>query len=456
MTRYLTISGLVLAAALALVVLSTTPAGAVEEKTLPAYFATEGIGSEETVKIDGEQIGSATTLTFGGQPPLTCSSIKYSGAFAFTGPVSEEEVPITPAFITCHVISPFFGTRTTTVAMNGCAFRIEPTATVTESEEVHLLGDTDIACPEGKKIEVTVFNTSSTNDEKVEPLCKYTVSAQSNLSGTTFTNKVNTPSSVNDIVADFNLGSIKVIRTSGSIFFCGAPEQTATYKGEATLRATNAKSEYVDLQERDRKMFRLGDNSKTVGGAGIGELQTEQKRLVCNTASYEMTVANVQIGTLQFKPSYSGCFFGALNADVKFEGCEYKYTLEAFFHFGPPRITTATFGIVCGGGNPINVEVTDANKKVTCTLTLGEQTSKAGSVSFMNGSVGQSAKFSEEVIVLENKVTALEYEVNGDPNTCGKNEKLKDGALEGSFAIKATDHKGNSMGIRIFGSNKHL
>lgn len=456
MTRYLTISGLVLAAALALVVLSTTPAGAVEEKTLPAYFATEGISSEETVKLDGEQIGSATTLTVGSQPPLTCSSIKYSGAFAFTGPVSEEEVPITPEFTTCHVISSFFGTRTATVALNGCTLRIEPTATVTESEAVDHLGDTDIACPEGKTIEITVFNTASSNDEKVEPLCKYTVSAQSNLPGITFTNKVNTPSSANDIVADFNIGSIKVTRTSGSIFFCGAAEQTATYKGEATLRATNAVGGYVDALVKDEKHFRLADNSKTVGGAGIGELQTEKKRLVCNTASYEMAVTAFSIGTLQFKPSYSGCFFGSLNADVKFEGCEYKYTLEAFFHFGPPRITTATFSIVCGGGKPITVEATDANKKVICTLTLEAQTSAAGSVSFMNGSVKQSAKFSDESVILENKVSALEYEVKGDPTTCGQNKKLKDGALEGSFVIKATDHKSNSLGIRLFGANKHL
>jgi hypothetical protein len=455
MTRYLTISGLVLAAALVLVVLSTTPAGAVEEKTLPAYFATEGISNEETVKIDGEQIGSATTLTVGSQPALTCSTIKYSGAFEFTGPVSEEEVPITPEFTTCHVVSAL-GTKTTTVAMNGCTFRIEPTATITESEAVDHLGDTDIACPEGKTIEITVFNTSSAEDKGAETLCKYTVSAQSNLSGITFTNKVNTPSTANDIVADFNLASIKVVRTTGSSFLCGAAEQTATYKGEATLRGTNAGSEYVDALVKDEKFFRLADNSKTVGGAGIGELQTEKKRLVCNTASYEMAVTAFSIGTLQFKPSYSGCFFGSLNADVKFEGCEYKYTLEAFFHFGPPRITTATFSIVCGGGKTITVEATDTNKKVICTVTLGAQTSAAGSVSFMNGSVKQSAKFSDESVILENKVSGLEYEVKGDPTTCGQNKKLKDGALEGSYVIKATDHKSNSLGIRLFGSNKHL
>ncbi len=445
--------GLLLATVLTLVALTTTRAGAVEEKTSSAYYLAGSIGSGETAKVDGEQIGTATTLTVGGLPPLTCSSIKYTGTATDSGPATEGPLTITPEFSTCHVS--FSGTKTATVTMNGCTLKIAPTATITESEVRHYLGDTEIACPEGKAIEVHVFNTSSTVDEGASTLCTYSISAQGNLSGTTLTNKANTPTSADDIVGDFNIGSIKVVRTGGSSFLCGSTEQTATYKGEATLRATNAASEYVDAALEAGKSFRFGSKSPTVVGEGTVYLATEKKALSCSV-QYEAAPNSSGVGTLLVKPSYSACGFGTLDAHVKFQGCEYENTLLENFHAGPPRITTATLAIICPKGNAITVEVTDANKKSTCTLTIGEQKSPGGSVELMNGSALEPEDFSKNVLIWENKITGIEYEVKGDPDTCGKNQMLKGGTLEGAFTVRAFDHKANEVGIRVMGFAKHV
>jgi hypothetical protein len=454
LTRYLKIMGLLLATVLSLVALATTRAGAVEEETSSAYYLAESVGSGETAKVDGEQIGTATTLTVGSQPPLECSSIKYTGTATDSGPATEEPLTITPEFSTCHVS--FGGTKTATVTMNGCTLKIAPTATITESEVRHYLGDTDIACPEGKAIEVHIFNTSNSSDEKASTLCTYSVSAQENLSEITFTNDANTPSSADDVVADFNIGSIEVVRTSGSSLLCGATEQTATYEGEATLRATNAASEYVDAALENGKRFSFGSKSPTVVGEGTVYLATEKKALSCGSVQYEAAPNRSGVGTLLVKPSYSACGFGTLDAHVKFQGCEYENTILENFHAGPPRITTATLAIVCPKGNAIAVEVTDANKKVTCTLTIGAQKNPGGSVELMNGTALEPEDFSKNVLIWENKITGIEYEVKGDPDTCGKNQTLKDGTLEGAFTVRAFDHEANEVGIRVMGIFKHV
>lgn len=275
MTRYLTFLGLAAAAAvLTLAALSTTDAGAVEEETGPGYFKTLALEAEETAKIDGEQIGT-NTITIGTLPALTCSSVKYNGA-AVEGGVATEQLTISPEYGTCHVS--VGGTKTATVTMNGCTYRLEATATITESGGQHVIGDTGIVCPAEKKIEAHVYNTEKESDEGASVLCTYEISGQSGLSGITLTNKTNTPSSVNDVVADFNVGSIKVVRKTGGELLCGPTEQTATYKGEATLRATNAASELVELQVDAKKSFLFdGDPAVAIGEGGSAEFVTEKK-----------------------------------------------------------------------------------------------------------------------------------------------------------------------------------
>jgi hypothetical protein len=452
MTRYLKLTGLAVAAGLIIAALTTTPAGAVEEKTIPAYYLAESVEAGETAKVDGEQIGTATTLTVGTLPSVECASIKYSGELPTSGPASESPLAITPEFSTCH--ASFLGTKTVTVTTNGCTLEVEPTATITESEVHHYLGDTDIACAEGQAIEIYVYNTSSSNDSGASVLCRFSISAQPSLSGTTFTNKANTPTSVDDVVTDFNIGSIKIARTSGGSLLCGASEQTGTYKGEATMRATNGASEYVEAAVESPKAFRFGSKLPTVVGEGTLYLETEKKALSC-TASFEASPKRSGVGTLIVSPSYSSCGFGTLAADVKVEECKYENTLLENFHSGPPRITTAKFKINCPAGKAIKVEVTNAKNELTCTLTLEGQEPAGGSVELMNGTALEPQDFSKNVLIWENKIFAVEYEVKGDEAECGKNEKHVDGTLEGAFTVRAKK-EGGEAGIRVMGIDKHL
>jgi len=451
MTRYMTLLGLaVVAAALTLAALSTTDAGAVEEETGPGYFKTLALEPEETAKIDGEQLGT-NTITIGTLPALTCSSIKYNGA-AVEGGVASEQLTISPEYGTCHVS--LGGTKTATVTMNGCTYRLEAKATVTESGESDLVGSTDIVCPEGKSIEVHVYNTEKESDEGASVLCTYAVSAQSGLTGITLANKVNTPSSVNDVVANFSIESIKVIKKTG--FLCGPTEQTATYKGEATLKATNAASGSTELQVDSVKRFVFeGDPAFAIGESGTAEFVTEKKPVKCTNVKYETgQLKGKEQVELFFKPTYASCKFGALDAHVKFNGCEYQHTIVDKLHSSV--ITTATLTIFCGMGGPIEIEVTDANKQVTCTLTFGPQTPTIEDLIDLKNVPGKKSP-RETYVNFKNTLKGLIYEVNGDPAECGKNELLTGGELLGEVDVKAYNDakKTKEVGIRVRGFLKH-
>jgi len=449
MTRYLTILGLVLVAALGLAALSTTDAGAVAEETGPAYFYAKGIGPEETAQIDGEDIGETTAIAFE-SGELVCSSAAYNGEAGSTGPVSEAPVTIEPEYTGCHALTPL-GTKTATVTTNGCVYEIEPTVTVTESEQRHFIGLTDIVCPAGKSIEIHLYNTTNPSDAGASTFCTFDVPAQNNLSGITLTNQAGSP---DDIVADFEIKSISVTKTTG--FFCGSEKQTAVYEGQATLRATNGASEFVETQQRDDKRFFSTFATPTVlGEKGTAEIQTEKKLLKCTEVKYEAAPGASNIPVLSVIPKYEKCTFGTFTAHVDFKGCEYQFTPIASFHGGNPRTTTAEFTIVCAAGKgPVTVTVTNGGN-YTCTVTFAGQKATGNTVKMYNGHNLEPANFADNFINLEHNNSELEYEVKDDAAECGKNEKLKDATLKGKVVIYAYDHAKNTKGIRVVGIYKH-
>ncbi len=441
MKRYLTILALVLAATATLTALSTSPAAAGEEQTVEADF-TASIESGEKAKIDGEQIGS-NSVTIGSLPSLTCSTIKYNGEAATEGP-SSKQIILSPEYETCHVIVPLLGTKTTTVTTNSCTFKIETKATITENEEEHLIGTTNIECPTGKKIEIFVYNTSNSKDEGASTLCKYDVEAQSNLSGVTFANDVNTPTTVNDVVVNFGIESATAIRTTGAEALCGAEKQTMKYKGEATLRATNKSSAYVDAMIQDGK--RMGFGSATpfaIAENGEAELTTESLKVKCTSVKYEASPGAQNVTTLKIKPTYSGCITepGKLTTDVEFQGCEYLQTLETDVVL-TDKIgihTPGPLAISCGVGKNIQITATEGGK-AKCTILLREQAPVGPIVDLKN--MRPTKKVSENYVLFTNTVVALSYEVIGEEKACGKNEEMHDGQLHGKTEMKAyTDAK---------------
>lgn len=446
MTRYLTLLGL--ASALATIaVLSTSTAGAVSEETVQGYF-TATMETGELAKIDGEQLGS-NTFTISAFPPVKCASIKYNGEAVTSGPVSTQ-VKINPEYETCHLIHPILGTRTVTVTMNSCFFRIEATTTITEGGQEHFLGDPDIECPAGKQMEIHVYNTSSLSDAGASSLCTYDIAPQNDLTGVTFTNNYNEPTAVDDIVADFNIGSIDVVRTSGSEFTCGAEKQTAVLAGQATLRATSG-GEFVSAEVANQKrfLFEGGDKVLTVKGEkGTAKLKTEKGTIECTTVKYEGTPVGAPATELSIKPTYENCKFDNLTADVDFGGCVYKQKLSENFTrtAGGPKNTRHTTGpmeISCGAGK-ITIKVTNG-AATECTFTLTTQT--PGNVVDLKNTAG-GAKRS---VLFTNTLTKVAYEVQGAEATCGKNGvKLTDGALEGSIDVKAYS-EANQIHLQVIG-----
>jgi hypothetical protein len=447
MTRYLTILGLASAVA-AVAVLSTSTAGAVSEETVQGYFAA-ALESGELAKVDGEQLG-ANTLTVGAFPPVTCSSIKYNGEAVTSGPVSTQ-VKISPEYETCHVNHPFLGTRTVTVTPNGCSFRVEATTTITEGGQEHFLGDPDLECPVGKQIEIHVYNTNSLSDTGASTLCTYDIGPQSDLTGITLTNKYNEPTASDDIVADFNVGSIDIVRTTGSEFTCGAEKQTAVLAGEATLRATSG-GEFVSVEVANQKQFVFtgGDKVLTVKGEkGTAKLKTEKGTIECTSVKYEGTPVGAPPTELSIKPTYESCKFDNLTAHVDFEGCLYKQKLSENFTRTAggsknTRHTTGPMHIWCDTGKSIKIKVTSAGGATECTFILATQTPK--------NVVDLKNKFPAggNTVLLTNTLTKVAYEVQGNEPTCGKNKVLlTDGALEGSVEIKAfSEAKQISLEVR--------
>ncbi len=452
MTRYLTILAVALAAVVAAAALTKSNAGAVEEETISAYYMASELGLEEIADIDGDQTGETTTaFTIGSLPSLTCSTIEYDGEAGDTGPISEEPVEIKPVYSTCHVIAPLLGTRTATVTMNGCTYDVAPTGTITESEVTHLIGDLDITCPEGEEMEVHVYNTSG-SDSGASTLCTFAVPAQENLSGITLTN------SETDIVADFNVGSIQVERTGGSEAFCGPASQTATYKGEATLRATDEDSEFLTVQAKATKIFALGQPNATVIGdeKGSAELTTEDKTKIvqCTTVKYEAFPVAKQVGTLTITPFYSNCSYGGMTADVDFKSCKYVHTLLPVLHQGP--LTTASVEIDCQNGEKITITATNAKKEVKCTITYAKQKA-SGHVGLKNNEVIAKGDSKKWWVKFTSTLTALSYEITGEEALCGKNGSFKTGLLHGALDVRAYNDKMKSkqMGIRVFGNDTH-
>jgi hypothetical protein len=441
MNRYLMILGVALAAAVtASIALSGSPAKAVEEETFPLWF-TAAVGSEEVAKIDGEQIGT-NTMAIEGLPPVSCSSIKYNGEATTAGPVPKR-VRIAPQYESCHVTT-ILGPRTTTVIPNGCTFEIEPEGKFTESGEEDYVGVTDLACPSGKAITVEVFNTSSENHSGASLLCKFDIEPQTNLTGTTLIDKET------DVVSSFNMTSVKVLATGGSL--CGEGSKTGSYKGEATLRTTNAAGQFVSGLVENKKRFVFEDPKPTAKGEkGGAELTTEKVTVKCTEVEYVAEPGKLEPNELSFKPTYKGCTALEGETDVEFQGCVYTMKFNEPVDFvGGKSQTPTSFQVVCGTGKEIKITVTKKGEKgkVECSLVIPGQAALK-TVTFKNL---RGKKGTEDSLTLIHNVQSLNYEVKNNAAVCGKNELHKDGKLTGEINVKAFKPGGEQMGVIMKGT----
>lgn len=187
-------------------------------------FNVLGISSAEAeTDVTGEQIThngtSAHKLTVAGGTVVTCTSATLSGAMTEEG----KALTATPSYSGCTATS-----GPATVTMNGCDYLFKAGK---EDKAGHFAeGTADLACPEGKKTEVDIYN-SEANHKAGTTLCILKIAPFSNKPGVTFQN---TEGTVDDLDAVASLG-VAYERT-GSIL-CGAAAGEATYTGAETLKA---------------------------------------------------------------------------------------------------------------------------------------------------------------------------------------------------------------------------
>lgn len=419
---------MLLATTLTMSALSVSTASA--EEAISAYFLSS-VGGGETAKIDGSQI-ETTTFTLGSQS-VTCSSATLNGQ-ALTSGEESTEIKLEPKYENCHAV--ILGVKKpATFTMNGCYYNLNATATITEEGRgIEYPADLKIECPAEKQIEVHVYE----NEKEEKVLCTYDIKSQGSLSGISITNKES------DVIADISTTGIAVTNTKPS-FLCGVSESgTATYKGESTLRATNAGSEYVQVKSKAPKRFRFGTGKAVAtGNNGTAELKTEKGTIKC-TSHYEATPTSMFVKELSVKPTYTNCTaFAGLTADVNFEGCEYLQTLDKGTYTngtgGGETHTTGLMSITCPALKAVEITLTEGGK-FKCTVTVVQQT-PPGVVDLKNKN---GTKPAEDFVLFTNTLQMLGYLVTGSPGTCGENGEVHTAELLGSINVPAYEDLGGN------------
>jgi hypothetical protein len=169
--------------------------------------------------VVGEQQGPHKFTITGGKWAIECEEA------AFTGQLSEpEETPdLTPEYEGCLL----GGLVSTTIANNGCAYRLHANEEVVADE---FAGTVDLVCPEGQKLTMTSFT------------CKVQIPGQSGIGEVAFRNEVE--SSPTDVTLEMTLTGLEYTTQSG--LFCPLPTGEAgdgTYDGAVLAEATEEAAE---------------------------------------------------------------------------------------------------------------------------------------------------------------------------------------------------------------------
>ena len=253
MTHKLKILGLALVAVFAMSAVVSSVASATV--TSPGLF-TFSVGANEQATIGAEQIGvglmtinglaiTCGTVTGTGHPVKTKAAPEADVVEKNTVGPSSTDVTLAGTFgpNNCHVVIAGL-TKTITVTTNGCAGILDAKKTVTGGVTT-FTGLFTVECPVGKKVEVHIYSTAAT---EVGTNCTYdieAVPANTTLPGIELTNKVNQPTSVNDIVGDGKL-NLTVNNTIKSALCGQNATEVLVAEGQSTVRATNALGAFVD------------------------------------------------------------------------------------------------------------------------------------------------------------------------------------------------------------------
>lgn len=151
------------------------------------------VSAQGTLKADalaflvGEQTGELLQNAFTGVgmsttcPGSTYVGHRYNATPHRAVPKEATTVTITPSYAPeCKAHIPILGTRSVTVAMNGCDY-VGHIGETTGGEGTYA-ATFDIVCPEGKAIDVEIYKLESTH-EPANVICTVTIKAQTGLKG---------------------------------------------------------------------------------------------------------------------------------------------------------------------------------------------------------------------------------------------------------------------------------
>jgi hemin uptake protein HemP len=238
MTRNLKALGLALVAVFAFAAISASAASAetTETKIHGALTTTPNV----TANIIGTEDGGNHRFEVGGGVgTVECEISEFHGHIAgkTTSPT------FTPTYSICSMT--LFGTkRPVTVTHNGCNYTL--TAHHFTEGDTKGLGQLHLVCPEGKKIEIHVFNDGPPH---ANLRCTYTVEPQTINTGITFHNKDNAGPGGKDTVTIQSLNAPVLTKKSfGTVLQCGGSEFNSAYTGAVEAHATTAAGEPVDLE----------------------------------------------------------------------------------------------------------------------------------------------------------------------------------------------------------------
>jgi hypothetical protein len=233
MTRNLKALGLALVAVFAFAAISASAASA-ETKIHGALQTTP----DGTANLVGTEVGGDHVFNVGGGiGSISCTNSEFHGHIAgkTTSPT------ITPTYTNCTFT--LLGIpRPATVTLNGCQYTLTTHAFVDDNNGS---GQIHVICPEGKKIEIHVFN----NAAHTELRCTYAVEPQTIDTGNSFENMQNTgPGGTDTVTTIAKNAPAKTKKLSGTILQCGGSEFDSSYTGTVETHATNAEGKPVDLE----------------------------------------------------------------------------------------------------------------------------------------------------------------------------------------------------------------
>jgi hypothetical protein len=236
MTRNLKALGVALAAVFALGALMASSASAISpgKLTAPAPFTLTG--TETGVPLDnslthaGSSIRCPGSTYHGGKINITPHQLSASPA---------TEVTIIPTYKNCtdqegHPM---------TIAMNGCDYRFH---SLTSTATVHTYSvKTDVVCPPGATIIVTVFEIRHATGAHTNKLCEITI--EHNEVNKTGLHITNTTGGTDDIGIKGTITGIKTITHGLCVFFSTPTRTDDVLHIDATFKADNSVGTPINL-----------------------------------------------------------------------------------------------------------------------------------------------------------------------------------------------------------------